>query len=132
MLRGGYKTEILRRIWFDRGDLRVNRLEEFGPKGILVSDVRFSDWQPLAGPAAASDAQAPATSSPSASSTPTEFPRTIRLDRPHDEYRLDLAVTKIALNGPTDAARFKLEQPAGSELVRVGDEDKAPSEDKKP
>jgi hypothetical protein len=134
VLRGGYKTEILRRIWFDRGDLRVSRLEEFGPKGILLSDVRFSDWQPLSGATAANGtpSAAPTAQTPDASGTPTEFPRTIRLDRPHDEYRLDLAVTKIALNGPTDAARFKLEQPAGSELVRVGDEDKTPSEDKKP
>jgi hypothetical protein len=133
VLRGGYKTEILRKIWFDRADLRVARLEGFGPKGILLSDIRYSDWQSLSAPATTSATQAAAPMQTSdASGAPSEFPRSIRLDRPHDEYRLDLSVTKIALNGPIDAARFKLEQPAGSELVRVGDEDKTQSQDGKP
>jgi hypothetical protein len=133
VLRGGYKTEILRKIWFDRADLRVARLEGFGPKGVLLSDIRYSDWQPVGTPASTADAQAAASApKPDTSGAPSEFPRTIRLDRPHDEYRLDLTVTKIALNDPTDPSRFKLEQPAGSELVRVGDDDKTPSQDAKP
>src|SRR3984885_8257283 len=49
VLRGGYRTEILRKIWFDRADLQVARLQTFAPKGLLVSDVHFSDWQPLSG-----------------------------------------------------------------------------------
>ena len=47
VLRGGYRTEILRKIWFDRADLQVSRLQTFAPKGLLVSDVRYSDWQPV-------------------------------------------------------------------------------------
>src|SRR5208282_2857010 len=47
VLRGGYRTEILRKIWFNRADLQVSRLQEFGPKGALLSDIRFSDWLPL-------------------------------------------------------------------------------------
>src|SRR5258708_37167475 len=33
VLRGGYKSEILRKIWFDRSDLRMVRLLSYGPKG---------------------------------------------------------------------------------------------------
>ncbi len=33
VLRGGYRTEILRKIWFDRADLQVARLQSFGPRG---------------------------------------------------------------------------------------------------
>jgi len=113
VLRGGYRTEVLRKIWFDRADLQVARLEEFGPKGILLSDVRYSDWEPVI-----SDQEQP-------SGTPsgiTSFPRAIRIDRPHDDYRLDLQMTKLQLNEPIPADRFKLEQPAGSELVRVGED----------
>jgi outer membrane lipoprotein-sorting protein len=51
----------------------------------------------------------------------TSFPRAIRLERPHDDYKLDLQVTKITLNEEIPAERFKLEQPVGSELVRVSD-----------
>jgi hypothetical protein len=56
----------------------------------------------------------------------SSFPRAIRIDRPHDDYRLDLQISKIALNTDLPADRFKLEQPAGSDLVRVAD----PSGDK--
>jgi hypothetical protein len=117
VLRGGYKTEILRKIWFDRSDLHVVRLQGYGPKGSLLSDIRYADWQPVATTAPAAD-----------NSAPNEFPRTIRIDRPHDEYRLDLTVSKIALNDSFDPTRFKLQQPAGVEIVRVGEA----SEDKKP
>ena len=51
----------------------------------------------------------------------SEFPRAIRIDRPHDDYRLDLQITKVTLNVEIPADRFKLDQPAGSELVRVGE-----------
>ena len=114
VLRGGYQTEVLREIWFDRADLQVARLQTFGPKGLLLSDVRLSDWQPVESAAGQS-----ASGAPSNGAIP--FPRTIRIDRPHDDYRLDLQVTKISLNEEITADRFKLEQPAGSELVHVGD-----------
>jgi hypothetical protein len=113
VLRGGYRTEVLRKIWFDRADLQVARLEEFGPKGILLSDVRYSDWEPLI-----VDQEQP-------SGTPSgfaSFPRMIQIDRPHDDYRLDLHITKLQLNEAIPADRFKLQQPAGSELVRVGED----------
>jgi hypothetical protein len=67
-----------------------------------------------------------------ASASVTEFPRSIRIIRPHDDYQLDMQSTKITLNEEIPADRFKLEQPAGSELVRVGDaaENKPPTESK--
>jgi outer membrane lipoprotein-sorting protein len=114
VLRGGYQTEVLREIWFDRADLQVARLQTFGPKGLLLSDVHLSDWQPLDG---ASTQSAPATSANGVA----WFPRAIRIDRPHDDYQLDLQVTKITLNEEIPAERFKLEPPAGAEIVQVGD-----------
>ena len=114
VLRGVYRAEIVRKVWFDRADLQVARLQSYGPKGALLSDVRVSDWQPLAGDSA-SGAVVSATGGVAA------FPRTIRIDRPHDDYRLDLLINKVAVNQDIPADRFKLEQPAGSELVKVGD-----------
>lgn len=110
VLRGGYKSEILRKIWFDRADLRVVRLEAYGPKGALLSDVRYANWQPVSAGSA------------------EEYPMSIRIERPRDEYRLDLTVSKITLNGTLEADRFKLEAPAGAEVVRVGEN----SEEKRP
>jgi hypothetical protein len=119
VLRGGYRREILRKIWFNRADLEVARLQEFGPKGALLSDVRYSDWEPQTGDQEQTSA---------AASGITFFPRVIQIDRPHDDYRLDLQVTKLTLNEDIPADRFKLEQPAGSELVRVGED----AQEKKP
>jgi hypothetical protein len=110
VLRGGYTTEIYRKIWFDRADLNVVRLQAYGPKGALLSDVHVSDWQPL------SDAS---TATPAAADAPQSFPRAIRIDRPHDDYRLDLQITKIDPNVDLGPDRFQLNQPANSELVRV-------------
>src|SRR5467141_2407110 len=112
VLRGGYQTEILRKIWFDRADLQVARKQSYGPKGVLVSDSHFSDWQPLMGD------QEHVAATPSGV---TSFPREIRIDRPHDDYRLELAITKLLLNQEIPADRFTLEQPAGTELVNVGE-----------
>jgi outer membrane lipoprotein-sorting protein len=105
-LRGGRSTEIYRKIWFDRADLSIVRLQFFGPRGVLLSDVRYSNWQPL-------------TDAPLPPNGPTQFPRTVHIDRPHDDYKLDIQISKVVLNSELEAARFELAQPTGAELVRV-------------
>ena len=111
VLRGGYKSEILRKIWFDRADLHIMvRLQAYGPKGALLSDVRYANWQPVSAGSA------------------EEYPMSIRIERPRDEYRLDLTITKLTLNEALEADRFKLEAPAGAEVVKVGEN----SEEKRP
>src|SRR5690242_21665191 len=129
VLRGGYQLEVLREIWFDRANLQVARIQHFGPKGTLLSDVSFSEWEPIdnSSPAQSSAPPASTTSAASTALGPapapiiTSFPRNILIDRPHDDYKLELQVAKVAVNEEIPADRFKLEQPAGSELVRVGD-----------
>lgn len=112
VLRGGYQTEILRKIWFDRSVLQVARLESFGPRGILISDTHFSNWQPV---------DADGAAAPASNSALPQFPRSILIERPHDDYRLDLQIAKITLNAEIPAERFKLEQPAGAEVIHVGE-----------
>ena len=112
VLRGGYQTEIFRKIWFDRADLQVARLQTFGPKGTLISDARFANWQGVV-----SD-QEHLNGAPVG---PNAFPMAISVARPHDDYKLELQVLKIMLNEDIPAERFKLEQPAGAELVRVAE-----------
>src|SRR5204862_7524972 len=109
VLRGGYQVEVLREIWFDRSTLQVARMQNFGPRGLLLSDVRVADWQPADNPAGSSGAATPPNGVAS-------FPRSIRIERPHDDYKLDLQATKVTVNEEIPAERFKLEQPAGMEL----------------
>jgi hypothetical protein len=142
VLRGGYQLEELREIWFDRANLQVARLLTFGPKGTLLSDVSFSDWEPLDGSPSAQNGASTASTASNASAVSTQapapsitsFPRNILIDRPHDDYKLELQVTKVAVNEDIPADRFKLEQPAGSELVHVGETvtDSKPSTESKP
>jgi outer membrane lipoprotein-sorting protein len=78
-------------------------METFGPGGKVNSDVRYSDWQ-------ATGAE--------------NYPRQITLTRPGNDYQLGIAINKLTLNETIGADRFVLEQPAGTELVRVGEETK--------
>ena len=92
---------LSRKIWFDRVDLQVARIQNYGPDGGILSDVRFSDWQP------AGD---------------ETYPHDISLSRPADEYQLEIRITQLTLNQPIPASRFELAQPPGTELVQLGEE----------
>ncbi len=95
----GQSLAVERRIWFDRADLRVSRIEIFGSSGRLESDIHYSDWT---GP-----------------SGEPPFPREIRLSRPREDYSLRIRINRLTLNQPVPASRFELAQPAGTTLVRV-------------
>src|SRR5260370_1478438 len=105
VLRGGYQIEVLRKIWFDRSDLQVARIQYFGPKGILLSDIRLADWQPP-------DSVVGQTVQGAPSNGTASFPRAIRIERPHDHYKLDLQVTKFIVNQTIPPAPSNLNQPA--------------------
>jgi outer membrane lipoprotein-sorting protein len=109
----GGKLEISRKIWFDRADLRVSRLQLYGAAGRLDSDVLYSDWQPLGATPAAGSGPAAAQ---------TMFARDIHLWRPQDDYKLEIRILKLTVNEEISADRFELTQPAGTELVHVGEE----------
>jgi len=100
---GEENLEIESTIRFDRSDLNVSEVENFGPGGKLNSVNRYADWQP-AGAA--------------------QFPRSIIVARLHDDYQLAIQITKLTLNETIAPERFRLEQPAGTDLVEVGKEDR--------
>src|ERR1700688_3641651 len=101
------KFEIARKIWYSRTDLQVSRVQLFGEGGKLESDIVYSDWQPV----------------PDATSTkPASFARDIHIWRPQDDYKLEIKILKLTLNEPISPDRFELAQPAGTDLVRVGDD----------
>lgn len=95
--------EIARKIWFDRADLNIARVQIYGARGRLLADIRYADWQPAG---------------------EIRYPRHLWLVRPHDDYQLEVRITKLTLNEDIAAERFRLEQPPGTELVRMGEERK--------
>jgi hypothetical protein len=94
---------LARKIWFDRSDLNVVRLESYAypPEGKVNSDVHYSDWQPAGA---------------------TSYPRQITIERPGDDYKLEITLKKLALNESVAPDRFVLPQPPGTELVHVGED----------
>ncbi len=100
VLRGVSKLETVRKIWFDRSHLSIARIQLYAAGGRLLSDIRYADWQPVAD---------------------VGYPRQIWLVRPHDDYQLEMRITRLTLNEDIAANRFQLEQPPGTELVRVGE-----------
>lgn len=118
VLRGsGSNLEIARKIWFDRADLRISRLQIYGPAGRLESDISYSDWQETPDP---QNGGAPATEGEKSAANPLIFPRAFRIARPQQDYQLSVAITKLTLSTDISADRFSLTQPAGTELVDLG------------
>ena len=115
--QAGAALEITRKVWFDRADLRVSRMQIYGPGGRLDSDIAYSDWQP--------SAEAGATSSNTAGPL---FPRRIHIRRPQQDYELTVSVTRLTLNGEIADDRFSLAQPPGTELVQLGNTALPPQE----
>ena len=111
--REGGKLEIARRVWYDRSDLHVSRVQLFGAAGRLDADIQYSDWQTAGTTFVAGSA--PAT--PQAS-----YARDIKIWRPQDDYKLEIHILKLTLNEPISADRFELPQPEGTQLVHVGEE----------
>jgi hypothetical protein len=98
---GSIDWEIARKVWFDRTDLRVTRIENFGFGGKVASDVTYGNWQ---------------------ASGALSYPWEIAVSRPGDDYQLQIAVKKLTLNEPVAPDRFVLKQPIGTKLVHVGEE----------
>jgi outer membrane lipoprotein-sorting protein len=115
----GSKLEITHKIWFNRSDLRVSRLQIYGPGGRLDSDIGYADWQDVP-PPNPQEGGTPATAQDNSPAGPAIFARAFRIVRPQQDYQLSLIITKLALNTDIPSDRFSLIQPAGTELVNLG------------
>ena len=103
VLRNPQAPEIAKKIWFDRADLSVARIQRYAAAGRIMADVAYSAW----------------ADTPSADGN-MPFPREIRLARPREDYQLGIAIRKVTLNEEIAAEKFQLAQPSGTELVTLG------------
>ncbi|HEY6444195.1 MAG TPA: hypothetical protein VIY66_12735 [Candidatus Acidoferrales bacterium] len=92
--------EIARKVWFDRTNLRVSRLQTYDAGGKIASDVRYTGWDVF---------------------DSVNYPRQIGLSRPANDYALQIGITKATFNEPLPDDRFVLRKPPGAELVNVGE-----------
>lgn len=92
--------EIARKIWFDRTNLRVSRLQTYDAGGKIASDIRYTGWDAF---------------------DSVNYPRQIGLSRPSNDYALQIGITKATFNEQLPDDRFVLRKPPGAELVNVGE-----------
>lgn len=100
---GSPNWEIARKIWFNRAGLDISRIETYAAGGILASDDSYTNWDAFGD---------------------LHYPRQINVSRPGDDYQLQITIGKSTFNEPIAPDRFILLQPAGTELVHVGEEPK--------
>ena len=92
--------EIARKIWFDRTNLSISRLQTYDAGGKIASDIRYTRWDAF---------------------DSVKYPRQIGLSRPANDYALQIGITKATFNEPLPDDRFVLRKPPGAELVNVGE-----------
>jgi outer membrane lipoprotein-sorting protein len=110
---GSSEWEISSKIWFDRTNLQIARVENFASGGKVDSDVHYSNWLVTAA--------SPSTSNATVATEPASggmmYPRQISISRPSDDYQLQIEIKKLAINEPISAERFVLAQPPGTKLI---------------
>jgi outer membrane lipoprotein-sorting protein len=89
-----------RNVWFDRLNLSILRQKVFDEDGLIVSDTRYSKWQPWNG---------------------VMFPSHIDINRPKDGYGVAMEVLDMQMNVPLTDDKFDLPQPEGTQLRHIGD-----------
>jgi outer membrane lipoprotein-sorting protein len=90
---------IVRSVWFDRIDLNIVRQTVYDEAGALISDTRYSKWQPY---------------------NNVMFPGHIDINRPKDGYGVVLDVLEMQMNVPLTDDKFVLNQPEGAQLQTIG------------
>lgn len=82
---------LARQVYFDGYTLQVSRQKAFDSSGSVLSDAKYSDWKPYGGIA---------------------YPSSIDIQRPKDNYEVQLSVETMKINSPdVTPAKFMLEQP---------------------
>jgi outer membrane lipoprotein-sorting protein len=89
---------LSRKIFFNRVELKPYKQIVYDKHGNIATIADYSAFQDYTG---------------------VNFPSEINIERPQEEYMIRLKFTKLTLNEPLKAEQFQLQQPPGSQLVRL-------------
>ncbi|MXZ33837.1 MAG: DUF4292 domain-containing protein [Acidobacteria bacterium] len=87
---------LKRKIWFDRVDLNIVRLQAYAPEGRLESEIHYSDFRSVDGQV---------------------YPALVRFERPQEAYRMAIRAQKIEINPNLAAAAFVLKKSPVRQVV---------------
>lgn len=93
---------LSRRVEFSRIDLRPYRQRIYDQQGNVATDAHYQNYNDYGG---------------------TSFPGTIGIERPRENYDITLTMVKLEINKALTDDQFALEQPAGAEVVHLGQSD---------
>lgn len=97
--RDQQQLQLARQVYFDGRTLGLTRQKTFDPTGKVLSDARYAEWKPYGG---------------------TSYPTMIDIQRPQDNYEVQLSVTNLELNSANvTQARFVLAQPSDYQLKEI-------------
>ena len=96
-MRKGANGELTldRNVYFDRLDLSIVRQKMFDESSGIISDTRYSKWQPY---------------------NNVMFPSHIDINRPKDGYGVGVQILEMQMNLPLTDDKFVLTQPEGTKL----------------
>jgi hypothetical protein len=89
---------LARKIIFSRTDLRPRKQILYDKLGNIVTIATYENYTNYSG---------------------IMFPNIIVIERPQEEYTIQLGIVKVTLNEPLKDEQFALVQPTGSQLVRL-------------
>jgi hypothetical protein len=92
--------QLKRRIWFDRANLELTRVQYFEPQGRYVEDVHYGDYKAFES---------------------VTYPTHLEVGRPVEDYRLTITILKATFNQPIERTKFELQKPAGAQLINLGE-----------
>lgn len=96
--RGPNGWFLSRKIEFSRTDLMPHRQLVYDQEGNVATDARYGGYKDYDG---------------------VEFPGTIEIERPREDYDIALSIVKLELNRKLTDEQFALEQPPGAEVVHL-------------
>jgi outer membrane lipoprotein-sorting protein len=88
--------KLLRKVWFDRSDLQLARVQFYDADGSCTEDVRYSNYTDF---------------------KDIHYPAKIALDRPEDDYQVVITIEKATFNEPIPREKFDLKRPEGAEVI---------------
>jgi len=94
----GDALTLRRKVWFDRADLRIARVQFYEMAGTYTEDVRYASYQDFQG---------------------IQYPAHLDVKRPAEDYELAITLEKCTFNQPIPAEKFELPQPPGTQLVEL-------------
>src|SRR5208283_1149460 len=96
--RSGNDWYVARKIVFERVNLVPHRQIIYNVTGDVTTEATYQVYKDYSG---------------------VSFPNVIQINRPQEEYSIQLTVVKLALNEPLRDDQFALQQPPGSQLVNL-------------